>query len=107
VLSASAAGAQPGSAGSGPAIGVGPVGGPVTLIDMTPDRRSLGLPAFSEPATDTAVPAPSSGRRLPPVEAGADFRQPPGEEVQEPQSARRPLAVGGLTFSDPGSSTAT
>ncbi|WP_405015878.1 hypothetical protein OHV05_01290 [Kitasatospora sp. NBC_00070] len=73
---------------------------------MTPDRRSLGLPAFSEPATDAPVPAPSTGRHLHPVEQGADFRQPPGEEVAEPRPARRPLAVGGLTFSDPDSGTA-
>ncbi|MBB4951605.1 hypothetical protein F4556_007140 [Kitasatospora gansuensis] len=74
---------------------------------MTPDRRSLGLPAFSEPATDAPVPAPSSGHRLPPVEQGADFRQPPGEEAVVPRPARRPLAVGGLTFSDPDSGTAS
>ncbi|WP_407991777.1 hypothetical protein [Kitasatospora sp. CMC57] len=73
---------------------------------MTPDRRSLGLPAFSESATDAPAPVPSSGHRLPPVEQGADFRQPPGEEVAEPRPTRRPLAVGGLTFSDPGSGTA-
>ncbi len=69
---------------------------------MTPDRRSLGLPAFSEPATD--VPAPTAGGRRLPVERleqGADFRQPPGEDVPVPRSAPRPLAVGGLTFSDP------
>ncbi|MER6401816.1 MULTISPECIES: hypothetical protein [unclassified Kitasatospora] len=69
---------------------------------MTPDRRSLGLPAFSEPVADaSAVPAQSGGRRLLPVEQGADFRQPPTETVDEPAPVRRPLGVGGLTFSDP------
>ncbi|MFC8451231.1 hypothetical protein [Kitasatospora sp. NPDC057223] len=68
---------------------------------MTPDRRSLGLPAFSEPATD--VPTRVDGRSLPveKLEQGADFRQPPGEDIPVPRSAPRPLAVGGLTFSDP------
>ncbi|MFF2045332.1 hypothetical protein ACFVVX_33445 [Kitasatospora sp. NPDC058170] len=68
---------------------------------MTPDRRSLGLPAFSEPAVDASVPAQPGGRRVPPVEQGADFRQPPGETEAEPAPARHPLAIGGLTFSDP------
>lgn len=38
-----------------------------------------------------------------PVEQGADFRQPPGEPEPEPAPApaRRPLAPGGLIFSDP------
>lgn len=63
------------------------------------DRRPLSLPAFSEPASDAPVPAQAGGRRLMPVEQGADFRQPPGEP--EPAPARRPLAPGGLTFSDP------
>ncbi|MFD9541225.1 hypothetical protein [Streptomyces sp. NPDC060022] len=35
-----------------------------------------------------------------PVEQGADFRQPPGETEPAPAPARRPLAPGGLTFSD-------
>ncbi|MBT1190354.1 hypothetical protein HET69_41935 [Streptomyces sp. CJ_13] len=45
----------------------------------------------------------AGGRRLMPVEQGADFRQPPGETEPEPAPApaRRPLAPGGLTFSDP------
>ncbi|MEV8328047.1 hypothetical protein ACFV84_14275 [Kitasatospora sp. NPDC059811] len=68
---------------------------------MTPDRRNLGLPAFSEPATDAPVPAQSGGRRLLPVEQGANFRQPPGETTPVPSPARRLRAVGGLTFSDP------
>ncbi|MED7947719.1 MULTISPECIES: hypothetical protein [unclassified Streptomyces] len=68
---------------------------------MNPDRRSLGLPAFSEPAADAPVPAQPGGRRLLPVEQGADFRQPPGEAVPAPAPARRSLAAGGLTFSDP------
>ncbi|MFJ2191635.1 hypothetical protein ACIOJE_27500 [Kitasatospora sp. NPDC087861] len=63
-------------------------------------RRSLSLPAFSEPATDAPVPAQSGVRRLP-VEHGADFRQPPGETAPVSAPARRPLAPGGLTFSDP------
>ncbi len=69
------------------------------------DRRPLSLPAFSEPASDAPVPAQAGGRRLMPVEQGADFRQPPGETETEtepaPAPARRPLALGGLTFSDP------
>ncbi|WP_406209978.1 hypothetical protein OH807_39785 [Kitasatospora sp. NBC_01560] len=68
---------------------------------MSPDRRSLGLPAFSEPSADAPVPAQGGGRRLLPVEQGADFRQPPGEAVPETAPVRRPLAAGGLTFSDP------
>ncbi|KQZ18754.1 hypothetical protein ASD51_28780 [Streptomyces sp. Root55] len=62
------------------------------------DRRPLSLPAFSEPASDAPAPA-RAGRRLMPVEQGADFRQPPGEPA--PASARRPLAPGGLASSDP------
>jgi hypothetical protein len=65
------------------------------------DRRSLSLPAFSEPATDAPLPAQPGGRRLLPIEQGADFRQPPGETVAVPAPARRPLAASGLTFSDP------
>ncbi|WP_329611773.1 hypothetical protein [Kitasatospora herbaricolor] len=68
---------------------------------MTPDRRSLGLPAFSEPAADIPLPARPGGRRPLPVEQGADFRQPPGETVTEPAPARRPFTADGLTFSDP------
>ncbi|GAA2280898.1 MULTISPECIES: hypothetical protein [Kitasatospora] len=59
------------------------------------------MPAFSAAATDVPLPAQSGGRRLLPVEQGADFRQPPGETVAVPAPARRPLAPGGLTFSDP------
>ncbi|MFD9592061.1 hypothetical protein ACFWA9_04790 [Kitasatospora sp. NPDC059973] len=65
------------------------------------DRRALSLPAFSEPAVDAPVSAQSGKRRLLPVEQGADFRQPPGETAAVPAPARRPLAAGGLTFSDP------
>ncbi|OEJ21271.1 hypothetical protein BGM19_37355 [Streptomyces agglomeratus] len=65
------------------------------------DRRPLSLPAFSEPASDAPVPAQAGGRRLMPVEQGADFRQPPRETEPAPAPARRPLAPGGLTFSDP------
>ncbi|MFD5922543.1 hypothetical protein ACFVYP_38355 [Kitasatospora sp. NPDC058201] len=65
------------------------------------DRRALSLPAFSEPSA-ASTSAPSGGRRQLPVEQGADFRQPPGEPVAAPAPARRPLAAGGLTFSDPG-----
>ncbi len=70
---------------------------------MTSDRRPLGLPTFSEPATDAPTTTAGSARR--PVEAigqGADFRQPPGEEVPEPPTVRRPQAAGGVRFSDPG-----
>ncbi|MEU9097985.1 hypothetical protein [Streptomyces sp. NPDC048361] len=63
------------------------------------DRRPLSLPVFSEPASDAPVRAQAGGRRMMPVEQGADFRQPPGEPVPVP--ARRPFAPGGLTFSDP------
>ncbi|MBB4951904.1 hypothetical protein F4556_007558 [Kitasatospora gansuensis] len=65
------------------------------------DRRSLSLPAFSEPATDASAPAQVGGRRLLPVEQGADFRRPPGATAAAPAPARRPLTAGGLTFSDP------
>ncbi|AWZ04597.1 MULTISPECIES: hypothetical protein [unclassified Streptomyces] len=67
------------------------------------DRRPLSLPAFSEPASDAPVPARAGGRRLVPVEQGADFRQPPGEAEPEPAPApaRRPLAPGSPAFSDP------
>jgi len=63
------------------------------------DRRRLSL-RFSEPTTDAPVPAQSGGRRLLPVEQGADFRQPPSETAAAAVPARRPLAAGGLTFSD-------
>ncbi|MEU0034681.1 hypothetical protein [Streptomyces sp. NPDC006333] len=65
------------------------------------DRRPLSLPAFSDPASDAPVPAQAGGRRLMPVEQGADFRQPPGETEPEPAPARRPLAPCRLTFPDP------
>lgn len=65
------------------------------------DRRPLSPPAFSEPASGAPVPAQAGGRRLVPVEQGADFRQPPGETEPAPAPARRPLAPGGLAFSDP------
>ncbi|MCX4745068.1 hypothetical protein OG455_05935 [Kitasatospora sp. NBC_01287] len=74
---------------------------------MTPDRRSLGLPAFAEPAfaelaADAVVPAQPGGWPRPSVEQGADFRQPPGEDVPEPRAARRDAGLGtALTFSDP------
>ncbi|GJF30511.1 hypothetical protein KNE206_32110 [Kitasatospora sp. NE20-6] len=68
---------------------------------MTLDRRSLGLPVFSEPAAELPLPAQSGGRRPLPVEQGAAFREPPGEDVAVPVPVRRPLAVDGLTFSDP------
>ncbi|MFF7459075.1 hypothetical protein [Kitasatospora sp. NPDC008115] len=64
------------------------------------DRRRLSLP-FSESAVDVPVPAQSGGRRLLPVEQGADFRQPPGETAAAPVPVRRRLSPGGLTFSDP------
>ncbi|MFD9597359.1 hypothetical protein ACFWA9_32040 [Kitasatospora sp. NPDC059973] len=65
------------------------------------DRRPLSLPHFSEPAFDAPATAQVGGRRLLPVEQGADFRQPPGETEPAPAPARRPLAAGGITFSDP------
>ncbi|MFD4907759.1 hypothetical protein [Kitasatospora purpeofusca] len=66
------------------------------------DRRPLSLPVFSEPASEAPAPARSGGRRLLPLEQGADFRQPPGETVPAPAPALRSPAPGGLTFSDPG-----
>ncbi|MFD9082953.1 hypothetical protein [Streptomyces erythrochromogenes] len=65
------------------------------------DRRPLSLPAFFEPASDAPIPAQAGGRQLMPVEQGADFRLPPSETEPVPAPARRPLAPGGLTFSDP------
>lgn len=65
------------------------------------DRRPLSLPAFSKPVSDAPVPAQAGGRQLMPEEQGANFRQPPGETEPAPAPARRPLAPGGLTFSDP------
>lgn len=60
------------------------------------DRRPLSLPAFSEPASGAPLPGQAGGRRLMPVEQGADSRQPPGETEHEPAPApapaRRPLA---------------
>ncbi|MFJ7250165.1 hypothetical protein ACIQWA_36775 [Kitasatospora sp. NPDC098652] len=64
------------------------------------DRRRLSL-RFSESSVDAPVPAQSGRRRLLPVEQGADFRQPPSGAAAVPAPARRPLAAGGLTFSDP------
>ncbi|PYC70186.1 hypothetical protein C7C46_27550 [Streptomyces tateyamensis] len=64
------------------------------------DHSTLAMP-FSEPATDAPEPSQSGGHRPLPVEQGADFRQPPGETPAEPAPSLRPLAVGGLTFSDP------
>ncbi|TWE15160.1 hypothetical protein [Kitasatospora atroaurantiaca] len=68
---------------------------------MTPDRRTLALPAFSEPATQVPHPAPAGARRPLAVEQGADFRQPPGDHVPEPGPARRPLGTGDISFSAP------
>ncbi|MFD7451188.1 hypothetical protein [Kitasatospora sp. NPDC059827] len=64
------------------------------------DHSPLVMPTFSATAADTPLPT-QSGARRPPLEQGADFRQPPGETAAVPAPARRPLAVGGLTFSDP------
>jgi len=61
------------------------------------DRRPLGLP-FTPDATEDDRPA--AARRLP-VERGALFLPLPSPEPGVPQSTgRRPLALGGLTFSD-------
>ncbi|MER6365753.1 hypothetical protein [Kitasatospora sp. NPDC001527] len=65
------------------------------------DRRPLAMPAFSSDTADAPMLAHLGGRRLLPVEQGADFRQPPGKTAAVPAPARRPLAAGGLTFSDP------
>ncbi|GLW74514.1 hypothetical protein Kpho02_68120 [Kitasatospora phosalacinea] len=62
-------------------------------------RRSLSVPAFSEPVTDT--PARTGGRRLLPIEQGADFREAPTESAPAPAPVRRPLAAVGLAFFDP------
>lgn len=64
-------------------------------------RRPLSLPDFSELASDAPVPAQAGGRRLMPVEQGAEFRQPPGETEPAPAPAVGPLAPGGLPLSDP------
>ncbi|WP_035844534.1 hypothetical protein [Kitasatospora azatica] len=68
---------------------------------MTTDRGSLGLPVFSAPATDEPVPAQAGALPPPRVAQGADFRQPPGEEVPDAAPAGRPLGGSGLVFSDP------
>ncbi|MFE7193966.1 hypothetical protein [Kitasatospora sp. NPDC057541] len=65
------------------------------------DRRPLAMPAFSSETAEAPVSAHPGGRRLLPAEQGADFRQPPSETAAAPAPARRPLAAGGLTFSDP------
>ncbi|MEV2248371.1 hypothetical protein [Streptomyces sp. NPDC049970] len=69
--------------------------------DHEPTVDRSPLPAFSEPASDAPVPAQAGGRRLMPVEQGADFRRPPGEPEPAPAPARRPLAPGDLTFAAP------
>ncbi|MEV6207308.1 hypothetical protein [Kitasatospora sp. NPDC051914] len=66
---------------------------------MSDDRRQLGLPEFSAPATDR--PAAAGRRTLPPV-GRALFLPPPATEPPAPAPARRPLADGGLTFSNGG-----
>ena len=48
---------------------------------------------FSEPAPEAPVPAQSGGRRLLPVEQGADFRQPPGETAPARPDIRSPPAA--------------
>ncbi|MEZ0028476.1 putative membrane protein YgcG [Kitasatospora sp. MAP12-15] len=55
---------------------------------------------FSLPGGSSGPRGQSGGRRLLPVEQGADFRQPPGDDVPAPRPARRALGAGGLTFSD-------
>jgi len=72
-----------------------------TLANMTPDRRTLALPAFSEPAIQVPRPAPADARGPFAVEQGADFRQPPGDRIPEPGPARGPLGTGNISFSDP------
>ncbi|MFC5645155.1 hypothetical protein [Kitasatospora cinereorecta] len=62
---------------------------------MSRDRRPLGLPEFSEPATDR----PATDRRpLPPIDR-ALFLPPPATEPPTPTTARRPLTAGALPFS--------
>lgn len=69
---------------------------------MTLDRRSPGLPVFSEPATDAPSSARPGARQLPPVEQDAHFLQPPGEDdVPSPPPTRRSPGVEDLEFSDP------
>ncbi|MEV7180325.1 hypothetical protein [Kitasatospora sp. NPDC093679] len=63
---------------------------------MNGDRRPLGLPEFSAPATDR--PDPAERRPLLPVDRDL-FLPPPSTEQPAPEPARRPLADGGLTFS--------
>ncbi|MFC5646781.1 hypothetical protein [Kitasatospora cinereorecta] len=63
---------------------------------MSDDRRPLGLPEFSEPATDR----PTAGERRPaPPADGSLFLPPADAEPAVPAPVRRPLAGGGLTFS--------
>ncbi|MEW1914717.1 hypothetical protein AB0442_41170 [Kitasatospora sp. NPDC085895] len=63
---------------------------------MKEDRRPLGLPEFSAPATDR--PTGTGRRPLPPVDR-ALFLPPLAAEPPAPAPARRPLADGGLLFS--------
>jgi hypothetical protein len=64
---------------------------------MTTERRPLGLPAFSQPL----APAVTPDRPRPLPVDRAVFQAPPTDAVRQPAPARRVLAPGGLTFSDP------
>jgi hypothetical protein len=65
---------------------------------MNTDRRPLGRPAFSEPATqDTGMPRP---RRLPPV-GQAVFLSPPDLDEPEMPDTARPGLPGEMTFTAP------
>ncbi|MER5865188.1 hypothetical protein [Kitasatospora sp. NPDC002040] len=65
---------------------------------MTLDRRPLGLPVFSEPATDDAV---VGGPRPAPVDR-AVFLSPPAVEYDDEPAYEEPLQqAGGMTFSTP------
>lgn len=68
----------------------------VILAGMNGDRRPLGLPEVSTPATDR--PAATERRALPPVDR-ALYLPPPATEPPSPAPARRPLADGGVVFS--------
>lgn len=61
------------------------------------DRRPLGLPDFSEAAPTNT---PTDMQRLLPIER-AVFQSPPPDASERTPLARRSLAAGGLTFSDP------
>ncbi|MCP2311748.1 MULTISPECIES: hypothetical protein [Kitasatospora] len=63
---------------------------------MSDDRRPLGQPEFSEPATD--LPTAGDRRPAPPMDRPL-FLPPADGEPVAPAMARRPLSGGGPNFS--------